>query len=186
MPTPRLPALAFALSLSACASLVPSTAARLAALDPTTADPAQIEVALILPPGLQITPGGAVMTLSARRGDQTLGDSFTLEPRPAPGVDAPPGATVVGFGLAPADLARMRALQARIAAWKAEGKGQGALSVGLGGCAVSGGPSPDGTGAVLIRLADNSPFRPLIRPTPLSQLLGPDVIAAIQPCSRAE
>lgn len=185
---PTFPAafLAAALTLAACASVAPGTAARLAALDPVTADPAAIEVALLLPPGLQVAPGTAVLTLAASRGDQRLSGDFRLQPRPAPGVAPPAGGSVAAFGLAPADLPRMRDLQAGIAGWRDAGAAQGSLSVGVGGCALGSGPDPDATGAVLLRLAPDAPFRPLIRPTRLADLLGPEMLAAIAPCGGAQ
>ncbi len=180
----RLPLLA-CLVLLACASMVPTTAARLSTLDPLTADPGQITVALVLPPGLQVTPGTAVLTLAARRGDMALADSFTLVPKPTPGVTPPAGSVVAGFGLAGDDLARMRDLQADVAAWKATGASAATLSVGVGGCAVGDGPAPDATGAVLIRLSAEAPFQPLIQPTRLTSLLGPEALNAISPCHAA-
>ncbi|MCB6179347.1 hypothetical protein LHP98_14580 [Rhodobacter sp. Har01] len=178
----RLAAPLSLLVLGACGALVPTTAARLAALDPLTADPAQIEVALVLPAGLQATPGTAVLDLTAMRGGQRLAERFTLSPRPAPGVGAPQGATVAGFGLAGADLQRLRDTQAVLAAWKGEGPASASLSVGIGGCTVDGGPAPEAEGAVLIRLSPAEAFRPLLGPAPLSGLLGPEALASLSPC----
>lgn len=171
------------LMLAACASVLPTTAARLAILDPLTADPAAIEVAVILPPGLAVTPGSARLEFGAVRGAETLKGSFLLEDRPAiAGMTTPQGSAARVLALTPADAARMRVLQAQIAQWKAEGAAQGSLGLGLGGCATGGGPAPDATGSVLIRLAKDAPFLPLVREGRLSDLLGADVLAAIEPC----
>jgi hypothetical protein len=178
----RLRPLLACLALSACSSVVPMTAARLSAMDPLTVDPGQIEVALILPQGLRVTPGSAVLTLSAQRGDQRIAGDFVLDERAVPGVPAPEGATVAGYGLTAHDVARMRALQAEIAAWKAEGEARGALSVGVGGCRVGEGPAPEAEGAVMIRLARDEAFHALIRPTPLVSILGEGALAAMGPC----
>ena len=75
--TSRLAALAV-LALSACSAIVPSTAARLAALDPLTADPAALELVVILPSGLAVTPGSATLDLSADRGAEHKGGRFQL------------------------------------------------------------------------------------------------------------
>lgn len=175
------------LALAACTSLVPSTAARLAALDPLTADPAALELVMILPPGLAVSPGSARLDLSADRGAEHKSGSFKLAERPAaPGLTVPDGASARGYAIAEADVPGMRALQAEIAAWKRKGATRGALGIGLGGCAVDGGPAPDAVGSVLIRVQQDGPFLPLITNGRLADLLGPDVLAAIKPCQAAK
>lgn len=174
-------------ALSACSALVPSTAARLAAVDPLTADPAALVLVVILPQGLAISPGSAKVELSADRGDDHTGGRFQLADRPVPaGLALPEGATARGFAIADTDVERMRALQAEIAGWKREGAAKGALGLGIGGCAVGDGPAPDATGSVLIKLRDDGPFLPLIADGRLSDLLGAEVLAAIKPCQAAE
>ena len=181
-----LPALA-AVLLSACASVVPGTAARLAALDPLTADPSAIELVMILPEGLAVIPGSARLEFGAVRGNETLNGSFVLEDRPVTTpVALPEGATARGFALTDEDADRMRALQAEIAAWKREGAAQGSLGIGLGGCGVGDGPAADAVGSVLIRTTQGGPFLPLIRDGKLADLLGAEVLAAIKPCKGAE
>jgi hypothetical protein len=184
----RTPLAALAvLALSACSALVPSTAARLAALDPLTADPAALELVVILPPGLAVTPGSAKLEMSADRGAEQKGGSFRLADRPAPtGLALPDGATARGFAIADKDVEPMRALQAEIAGWKREGAAKGALGLGIGGCAVGDGPAPDATGSVLIKVREGGAFLPLIADGKLADLLGPDVLAAIKPCQAAE
>jgi hypothetical protein len=173
--------------LTACAALVPSTAARLATFDPLTTDPAAIELVVILPPGLAINPGSAKLDLTATRGRERLAGSFRLKDRPADeGFEVPKGATARQFAIADTDLERMRALQAKIADWKREGEANGSLAVGLGGCAVGVGPAPDATGSVLIRVRTDSPYLPLIRDGKLADLLGPELLGAIKPCHGAE
>lgn len=175
------------LALSACSALVPSNAARLSALDPLTADPAALELVVILPAGLAISPSTAKLELSADRGADHKGDSFTLADRPvAAGIDLPPGATARGFSLSDQDVDRMRALQTEIAGWKQEGAAKGSLGLGIGGCAIGEGPAPDATGSVLIKVREDGPFLPLIVDGRLSDLLGPEVLAAIKPCQAAE
>jgi hypothetical protein len=186
--TPRLiPATLFGFALAACSAIVPSTAARLALLDPLTADPAQIELVVFLPPGLAVSPGSARLELAATRGDESLKGAFTLADR---GVDdevvVPRGATARGFGLAPADAEKMRALQSRIATWKREGPAKGSLGLSLDGCAVGAGPAADARGTVLIRITRGGPLLPLIQDGSLAELLGSEVLAAIKPCKGAE
>jgi hypothetical protein len=180
-------AVATTLMLGGCSALVPSTAARLASLDPLTADPAAIEVVAVLPPGFAVTPGSARLELMAERGAERLAGSFRLDDRPAgTGLDLSPGATAQRFAIAAGDIDRMRRLQADIAGWKREGEARGSLGIGLGGCAVGDGPQSDARGSVLIRVSADGPFLPLIDDGKLSDLLGPDMLAAIKACQGAE
>ena len=59
-----------ALLLAACASISPLTTARLAAMDPLTADPAELAVAVVLPAGLAVGAKGVTLDLTAARGDE--------------------------------------------------------------------------------------------------------------------
>lgn len=181
------PAWLGSLALMACSSMVPSTAARLATLDPLTADPATIELVVILPPGLAISPGTAVLKLGASRGAEDLDESFKLEDRPVvSGIDLPEGATARHFALAEPDITRMREVQAEISQWKREGDAKGSFGLGIGGCGIGAGPSPEARGSVLIRLAKDAPFLPLIADGRLADLLGAETLAAIKPCQGAE
>ena len=185
--TPMVPTALAPLALAACAALVPSTAARLAQVDPLTADPSALELVVILPPGLAVSPGSARVDVSATRGWATLAESFRLEDRPPPaGLPRPEGSSARAFALTPADAERMRAVQDRLAGWKRDGDARGSFGIGLGGCATGDGPAPDATGSVLIRLDADGPFLPLIRDARLADLLGAEVMAAIKPCQGAE
>ncbi len=185
----RLFTLAAALALTGCSAVVPSTLARLETLSPLTADPAAIEVALILPPGLRVAPGSAVLTLGAARTDTGAKREarFVLEQTQGNGqaLPVPDGARADLFRLAAADVPRMRAEQAAIAAWKAEAGNatEGSLGIGLGGCAVNGGPASDARAAALIRTTAGGEFLPLIRDTPLRALLGDELFNRIGPCA---
>lgn len=186
MLTPRLAVMAAA-CLCACSAILPSTAARLAAVDPLTADPAALELVVVLPPGLAVTPASARLDLGAARGGETVTASFPLQDRNAP-VDLalPAGATARAFGLSASEAGRMRALQAQIAGWTQDGPAKGSFGLGLGGCAIADGPRPDATGSVLIRVAKDGPFLPLVTEGRLADLLGAEVLAAIKPCQGAE
>lgn len=175
------------LGLAACGAVVPGTAARLAATDPLVADPGAIELVVVLPPGLSVTTGSAVLEFGATRGAERRSGRYVLDDIPAPpSVVIPDGATARVYALTDKDAERMRALQTEIAGWKREGAAQGSLSLGIGGCAVGEGPAPDAVGSVLIRMAEDGPFLPLIREGKLTDLLGAEVLAAIEPCKGAE
>lgn len=175
------------LGLAACGAVVPGTAARLAAIDPLVADPGAIELVVVLPPGLSVTPGSAVLEFGATRGSERRSGRYVLDDIPAPPTVAiPDGATARVYALTDKDAERMRALQAEIAGWKREGAAKGSLGLGIGGCAVGEGPAPDAVGSVLIRMVEDGPFLPLIREGKLADLLGAEVLAAIEPCKGAE
>lgn len=182
-----IPSIAACLLLAACSAVVPSTVARMASLDPLTADPAGIELVVILPPGLSIKPGTARLELSAMRGTETRKGSFTLADQPvAIGFDLPTGTSARHYALTAEDAERMRTLQAEISTWQQEGRARGTLGLGVDGCAVDNGPALDATGSVLIRLAPDTGFLPLVSDAMLVDLLGKDAFNAIQPCNGAE
>lgn len=186
MRLPPCAALVF-LAMSACSALVPSTAARLSALDPLTADPAGIELVVILPPGLAIRPGSARLELSATRGTQQENASFILAEQPLVAeIAVPEGSTARSFAVASNDVARLRALQTTIAGWDRDGTARGALRLGIGGCAAGAGPAPDATATVLIRTSDKGLLMPLIDDGRLADILGTEALAAITPCNGAE
>lgn len=172
------------IALAGCSSVPAMTAARLVAVDPLTADPGQIELAVVLPPGISPQPGSAKLTLHAAGGGQVLDAGYALVARAAArDVPLPAGARALAYGLSPSDAVRMRELQAEVAGWRASGeRGQVALGVGLGGCRLGAGPAPDAEGAVYIRLADGGGFLPLVGPAPLSDMLGSAALAGLPPC----
>jgi hypothetical protein len=176
-------------ALGACSSLVASTAARLAAMDPLTADPAAIEVALILPPGLQVVQGGATLSIEAQRGDKVEMGQFVLQEQPMQivGIAVPDGARAITLRITPDDVPRMRATQARIAAWDSDGaaKAKGSFGVGLNACALGDGPSDSAVASLLIRTEAGAPFEPLVRGARLREVLGQQVFDAILPCEGA-
>lgn len=185
------PALALpaCLVLAACSALVPGTMVELSALSPLTADPSAIEVALVLPPGLEVAPNSAILTLGAthRVTGETVSETFVLQPMSsqAGGAGLPDDPGAERFRLSPADLDRMEQTQNDIEASNAllPDAVRGSLSVGLGGCAKGEGPAPDAKAAAFIRTERNGAFLPLIRETPLLTLLGRDLFDAIGPCT---
>jgi hypothetical protein len=179
-----------ALWLAGCSTLVPSTAARLATMDPLTADPAQIEVALILPAGLQVAQNGAKLTIEATRGDQVEKAQVTLQDSPLQlsGFAVPEGARAITLRIRSTDIDRLRATQRRIAAWRADKaeKTSGSFGVGLAACTIGSGPAENAVASMLIRTETGAPFQPLIKGAHLRDALGAKVYDAIQPCEGAQ
>ncbi|OJY32331.1 MAG: hypothetical protein BGP11_02895 [Rhodobacterales bacterium 65-51] len=169
------------LLLAACSSLVPSTLMRLQALDPLTADPSGIELALVLPDGLRPQPQGARLEFKADRTGHSVAETFVLEPRPAPSLPEAKG-VVMAFGLSRADAARMRAAQSAVAAWPQDGQSHGSLGVALDACLTGGPLPPTAEGGVLIKLEQEQGFQPLVRPAPIAALIGAEAMAGLRPC----
>jgi len=181
--------LILALLLSGCGYGVPSTLKEMAALDPLQADPAAIEVALGTPAGLAVQKGGARMTVDVSRSDrrEKFSQTYVLQARPgaAPEIAADPDSTVTVYRLAPADVARLRALQAEAAGWQSETpspKGSASIGLGVDACKTGAGPNPDARSSAYIRMAADGAFLPLIRPVPLRSVIGQAVFDAIPPC----
>jgi hypothetical protein len=164
--------------LSGCASVVPGTVARLQAVDPLTADPAGIVLAIDLPEGLAVGPEGARMTLDVTTGAGREVLALPLRTDGAEGLPEGDGA-VIALALPEAEAARMRALQARL---RGSDGGRVALGIGISGCTVGAGPAADARGAAWIRLAPDDPFRPLLRPVRIADLLGDGAMAGLRPC----
>ena len=183
---PRPLALLPILALAACGYVVPSTAARLATLDPLTADPAALSVAVVLPAGLRAQPGTALLTIESVRRDtgETRTLPMVLMETGLANVPVPAGATGTAYRLSTADVVRLRALQAEVTGWKAAGVDTGgSLGLGIGGCGVGEGPAPDAVGSAYIRTQTGAAFLPVIREAGLRDLLGPALFDAIGPCA---
>ena len=162
-----------------CASVVPSTVARLDGVSPLTMDPAAISVALELPAGVGVAPGGAQLYLGAVRSD-TGAETGT---RAAMARQDHPELGQV-YTVAPDDAAALRAEQDRISAWRAEAPEDtvGTLSVTLAPCRSGAAPAPDATASVALQFDPQEPFRPLLRDVPLDRVTEAAPIASWPPC----
>jgi hypothetical protein len=186
------PALLALALLCACTALVPSTVAQLSAIDPARMNPAALQVAVVMPAGLRPQPGSAKLIVEGNRSD--TGEAARLEavlaehPVTLAGVALEPGDAAYLFQLAEADLAPMRALQTKLAAWDAVAPNEttGSLSVGVGACTTGGGPMAHAEAAVFIRAAEGGPMLPLIARAPVVGLIGAEAMASIGPCTAAE
>jgi hypothetical protein len=178
--------------LTACASLVPSTVAQLATIDPVRMDPATLSVAVVTPAGLRPQPGTAVLIIEGSRSD--TGEEARMEmvlaetPITLAGFALQPGEVATMFQIAASDLAPMRALQAQLAEWKAAAPDatSGSLSVGMGACTLGAGPAPDAEGAVFIRTTADGPMLPLVPRSRIAGLIGAEAVASLTPCTAAQ
>jgi hypothetical protein len=196
VPVPRhflKPALSAAfLALQSCATVNPVGLARLAALDPLSADPGQISVAARLPLSLKLRTGDLIMVIKTEvpEGSDKIDETFNLEVTDAApgdaGVIAPEaGERLQTARVAPADLTRLMATQAKARAIKAAGKnkGKGSLSVAAkGGCAAA----ELGDGPLVMNLFmktdDSAGFYPIVSNLDLRKALGDALLAKLEPC----
>jgi hypothetical protein len=169
-----LPILALVL-LAGCASFIPATVARLAAMSPLEADPADIAVAVDLPEGLDLTADGVTLTFEAT--NDATGESFReelpLEQR---------GDVTTVVSVPAADQPRLRAFQARARDWENTVGASGSISVVILPCLAGDGPAADATVDISVRLAADGPFLPLVRGGALSEVADVAEIAQLPAC----
>ena len=179
-------------SLTACASVNPVGLARLAALDPLSADPAQIAVAARLPLALKLRTGDLIMVIKTNvaEGPEKIDETFYLKVADAAPGDA--GVIVPEAGerlqtakIAPADLTRLKATQSRARAIKAEGrnKGRGSLSVAAkGGCKTA----ELGEGPLVMNLFmktdESTGYYSIVSSFDLRKQFGDDLLVKLEPC----
>ncbi|MEO0389543.1 MAG: hypothetical protein AAF218_01245 [Pseudomonadota bacterium] len=164
----RIIPLTLAMALGACSSLLTSTLGPLAEIDPLQADPNDVAVRIEAPEGLAIRPGSAILRLAAERDGVTDEGEFVL---------ASEGDV---WFVAPADRPKLRALQARIAAWEAEDPNgtEGELGISIDPCLTDGPVSLDGTGSIYLRTQAGGAFAPLIEDAPIRSIVdGTDLTA---------
>lgn len=175
--------------LAGCMSVVPTTMAMLSATSPLDADPAAIEVVLVLPAGLQTVTGGATFGFESTRKDngERLSSTHILAQRPVgpDAVEIPAGAHAEAFRLQAKDIEALRKAQTKLKRWRSEtGKANapGSISVGIAGCKTGLGPSPDSVGSIYVRTEKGGRLWPLVRNAALGELLGSAGMPALAPC----
>lgn len=184
-----LPLLLPAFVLAACSSVVPSSLVSLAATSPLKADPDAIAVALVVPPGLAITPGTAEMKIDIARadtGEHRVGRYILIDaPATMMTTALAPDETLHVYQLDAKDAQAVRLLQTELAQRETEvqdGKGSASLSLGIGGCRVGEGPARNATASAFIRTDAAGVFLPLIDQQPLDSLLGAEASGTLKPC----
>jgi hypothetical protein len=172
--------IASAACLCGCMSVPAASIAKLQRLSPLEADPAQIRAAVLHPDFITLRDGDVTLTVTYRpsgtgpvvneqfRAGASIADPMASELRER----IQPGQTATVVKLAAADIAKLRAAQAAIAAHKASGgKGKGSLSVGATGCRNAPVPDGDARFSTWLKVSTAEPFLPLIADADLAAML---------------
>ena len=181
------------LAVTACASVNPAAMAKLASLDPLTADPQQIAVAARLPDALKLRTGDLMMVVKTNgaNGPEKINETFYLEVSDAEAGDA--GVIIPDDGerlqtarVAPQDMERLRATQAKASAMKAAGgaKGKGSLTVSAkGGCRAA--ELPDGPLMlnIYMQTENKGDWFPVVNRLDVKRALGEEMLAKVPPCT---
>ena len=172
--------IAAALALSGCTNLVPSTLMRLNALDPFTADPNDMAVALELPAGLALQPGSTEMMFKAVHSPsgETHQRDYTLQEQRTPD-------GLVIYTLSPEDIADLEAMKVSLLPWKDTSDGKSMLSMGVhsDACRVPGITIADDPRlSILLRLEQDGPLRPLLRDGPILEYFDVGELAELPQC----
>jgi hypothetical protein len=180
------------LSLTACASVNPAGLARLAALDPLSADSGQIAVAARLPLALKLRTGDLIMVIKTDGvgGSDKIDETFYLVVADAASGDAGVIAPKAGERLqtarvAAVDIARLEAAQAKARAIKASGKrqGKGSLSIAVkGGCKTAELGKKPLIMNLFMKTEESAGFYPVISSFDLRRQFGNDLLAKLEPC----
>jgi hypothetical protein len=187
------PVLAAALfSLASCASVNPIGLAKLAAMDPLTADPAQLAVAARLPEALKLRTGNLVMTVKTddTKGADMIDETFLLDVKDAKGGEAgvimpETGERLQTARVASADIDRLRATQARARVIKTAGgeKGKGSISIFVrGACRTGDLPAGPLNLNVFMATETGGSWFPVVSNLDVRKALGADVLAKIEAC----
>jgi len=168
-------------SLWGCTSLVPSTLVRLNALDPFTADPNDMAVALELPAGLALQAGSTQMMFKAVHspsGEAHQREYVLREQRMPDGL--------VIYTLSPEDIENLEAMKVSLLPWKETSDGNSSLSMGViaDACRVPGIEVPaDPRVTILLRLEADGPLRPLVRDASILEYFDVADLAELPQCS---
>ena len=178
------------LALSSCASVNPVGLAKLAALDPLSADPQQISVAARLPQSLKLRTGDLIMAIKTADGPDKIDETFFLAVSDASPGDAgvilpAEGERLQTAKLATQDLERLRATQAKARALKAAGgaKGKGSLTVSAkGGCKTAEFTDEPLNLNLYMQIEASGDWFPVVNALDLRQALGEELLAKFPAC----
>lgn len=173
-------ACAAVVAAAGCTSVVPSTLMRLNALDPFTADPNDMAVALDLPAGLALWPATTQMTFKAVHSPsgETFERSYVLEEQLI-------GDGVVIYTLSADDIVDLEAMKAELLPWRETSDGNSTLSMEVSSksCRVEGVEiGPDPRVSIALRLEAEGPLRPFLRGVPLLEYFDVERMADLPLC----
>lgn len=176
--TRALLSLGMVAGLSACVSMNPVTLVQLATLNPLTADPTQMAVALTLPEGVGVADGTAHMRIYAEHED---GESFDER------FELLQDAQAI-WRVEPGARDRFRAAQGRAAEWEQSdaGAASGGFSVGFEPCTLGNGPGADARVSLSLQLEPGARFLPLFNNVPVEDLAEDADLTLLRPCGSAE
>jgi hypothetical protein len=183
-----------ALALAACGHVPVATMVRLHSFDFATFDPSALRAAVGVPDVFKPRPEGAKLVVTLTFGDappQT--ETFLLKRLTPPGDLAPlapfahAGATIYAFALDPADVARIRDLQAEGRRARAEHPGRNTLTIRIEANVCRLGPLPDGPILITtyIRPDEETGYLVLLRDVDLRETVraaGKNLDAETPPC----
>lgn len=184
---------ALAASLGACGHVPVSTVWALRRFDPATVDPASLRAAVRIPETLEPRPGGVTLNIGWRRGGgEKHEEKFVLKETVEASDVAPlanekaPGARIHVYRVDPADVPKIKALQAQALAEKARDPGttKGSFGVGADACrrgALDGGALPMTT---FLRAEPGGPYHVVLKNLDLRSLVTTEksLDAIVPPC----
>ena len=130
-------------ALASCGHVPVSTIWALRSFDAATIDPAALRAAIRIPDALEPQPGGVTLNIGWRRGGGESGQAKFILKETTEAADLAPlagerklGTRILAYRVDPADVAKIKALQAQALAEKASGAGklQGSLGVSADAC----------------------------------------------------
>ncbi|MEE4174914.1 MAG: hypothetical protein V2I57_11745 [Xanthomonadales bacterium] len=161
------------LMLAGCSGVPLTSYGKLARLDPMTAEPRDLRVAVMTSDAVDLTPGKVDLVMSYLAEDGSLDESHSLVVRPddTPAFssrltrDLEPGFAVDTFELSAANADTMRGFQQRVRNFKAgDGEGEGTLSVSVNGfCTTRDAAAEDLPFAVYLKTSPEDDFFPMLR-----------------------
>lgn len=170
----------FCAALAGCGHMPVSTMWALRGFDATTVDPAQLRAAIRIPDTLEPQPSGVTLNIGWRReGGEPHEAKFILKETTEPADLAPlagekrPGTRIRAFRVDPADIPKIKALQAQAIEEKARGGGKshGSFGVGAEACRrgeLAEGPLPMTT---FLRFEGQGPYLTVLKNVDLRSLV---------------
>lgn len=178
--------------LSSCASMSPAGLAKLSGIDPLSADPQQISVAVRLPESLMLKTGDLMMVVKTEGavGPDAIDETFFLAvgetAAAGTGLEAPKdGERLQSARVAAQDFGRLRTIQTRARSLNAANgaKGKGSLTVSAkGGCKASDPGNEPLKLTIYMQTETGGDWFTVVNPLDLRNALGEAVLAKIPAC----